>query len=205
MKKLFLFAILLIAAFALYWFKFRTTEPTTPEPPKQAPITLKKHSESFNKSVDSVVNTYLAIKDALVNEDSVKAKADGITFVELLNHFPIEELKKDTASIFETAKMNVVDIKSNAESLTKQTTISEMRKDFNMVTTMMYPSFFKAINYEGKKLYYANCPMAFGEGQEANWISNSAQIVNPYLGKVHPTYKATMLGCGEVKDSIEAK
>ena len=47
--------------------------------------------------------------------------------------------------------------------------------------------------------------MAFGEGQEANWISNSAAIVNPYLGKVHPIYKSTMLGCGEVKDSIEAK
>ena len=205
MKKLFLFAILLIAAFALYWFKFRTTEPTTPEQPKQAAITVKKHSEAFNKSVDSVINTYLAIKDALVNEDSVKAKADGIAFVELLNHFPIDELKKDTASIFETAKMNVGDMKSNAESLTKQTVISEMRRDFNMVTTMMYPSFFKAINYEGQKLYYTNCPMAFGDGEEANWMSNSKQIMNPYLGKVHPKYKATMLGCGEVKDSIEAK
>ena len=204
MKKLFLFAILLIAAFALYWFKFRPTEPTTPDQPKQAAITVKKHSEAFNKSVDSVINSYLAIKDALVNEDSVKAKVDGIAFVELLNHFPIDELKKDTSSIFETAQANVGDMKSNAESLTKQTTIDEMRKDFSMVTEMMYPSFFKAINYEGQKLYYTNCPMAF-DNQGANWISNSAQILNPYMGKVHPKYKSSMLGCGEVKDSIEAK
>ena len=204
MKKLFLFAILLIAAFALYWFKFRTTEPTTPEQPKQAAITVKKHSEAFNKSVDSVINTYLAIKDALVNEDSVKAKADGISFVELLNHFPVEELKKDTASIFETAKGNLQDMIGNAESLTKQTTILEMRRDLYGLTEVMYPSFFKAINYEGQKLYYTNCPMAF-DNQGANWISNSAQIVNPYMGKVHPKYKSSMLSCGEVKDSIEAK
>ena len=69
----------------------------------------------------------------------------------------------------------------------------------------MYPSFFTAINYEGPTLYFENCPMAFGENNAANWISNSAEIVNPYMGKKHPQYKATMLGCGEVKDSIVAK
>jgi len=69
----------------------------------------------------------------------------------------------------------------------------------------MYPSFFTAINYEGPKLYLENCPMAFSDSISANWISNSAEIVNPYLGKSHPIYKAGMLHCGEVKDSIVAK
>ena len=47
--------------------------------------------------------------------------------------------------------------------------------------------------------------MAFGDDQAANWISNSTEIVNPYLGKRHPKYKAGMLHCGELKDSITAK
>jgi hypothetical protein len=205
MKKITLILAVVAFLFGIYWFKFRATEPTVPEPPKQAPIAVKKHTENFNKNVDSVINSYLSIKDALVNDDAVNAKAATTKFINFLSTFPIEELKKDTTSIYETAKMNIEDMKSNAVSLNNQTDITEMRRDFNMVTTMMYPSFFKAINYEGQKLYYTNCPMAFGENEEANWISNSREIVNPYLGKVHPKYKATMLGCGEVKDSIEVK
>ena len=205
MKKVVFILAILAFAFGIYWLKFKPAVNTTPEAPKQAPIAVKKHSEGFNKSVDSVINAYLTLKDALVNDDAVAAKTANSSFINLLTAFPIEELKKDTTSIFETAKMNIEDMKSNAVSLNNQTDITEMRKDFNMVTTMMYPSFFKAINYEGQKLYYTNCPMAFGEGEEANWISNSSEVVNPYLGKVHPKYKATMLHCGEVKDSIEVK
>ena len=47
--------------------------------------------------------------------------------------------------------------------------------------------------------------MAINDSIPANWISNSQEILNPYLGKIHPEYKATMLHCGEVKDSIIAK
>jgi hypothetical protein len=47
--------------------------------------------------------------------------------------------------------------------------------------------------------------MAFNENEPANWISNSQEIINPYLGKNHPKHKGTMLHCGEVKDSIIAQ
>jgi hypothetical protein len=204
MKKLILLLIVLLAAFALYWFLFRAKE-DVPEGPKQAPITLKKHTEGFNKSVDSVVNAYLAIKNAFVDADTAAAKAATTQFISLLDRLPIDELKKDTATIFETVKGNMMDIRSNANSLLQQSDITEMRKDFSMVTEMMFPSFFIAINYEGPKLYLENCPMAFADSVSANWISNSVEIVNPYLGKNHPTYKAGMLHCGSVKDSVVAK
>ena len=45
--------------------------------------------------------------------------------------------------------------------------------------------------------------MAFGEGKDANWISNTEEIFNPYLGKNHPEFKGTMLHCGEIKDTIQ--
>lgn len=80
-----------------------------------------------------------------------------------------------------------------------------MRQDFRTVSDMLYPSFFKTINYEGPNLYLQNCPMAFDGDKDANWISNSEEVINPYLGKNHPKYKATMLNCGETKDSIVAK
>ncbi len=205
MKKLFLLVILAVVAFAAYWFLLRKKEPTGPAAPPLAHIELKKHSEKFNAGIDSIVNAYLAIKNAFVEADSTAVKVATKNFVALLDKLPIDELKKDTASIYETAKGNLMDVKSNAQSLLQQTDITEMRKDFSMVTEMMYPSFLTTVKYEGKKLFVAKCPMAFNDSTAANWISNSSEIINPYLGKNHPKYHTGMLNCGEVVDSIYAK
>ncbi|MFN0082546.1 MAG: DUF3347 domain-containing protein [Ferruginibacter sp.] len=204
MKKLFPLIWIIFGALLIYFLFFNRNK-DGPEQPKQAAIILKKHSEEFNKSTESVVNAYLDIKNAFVNADTTAAKSAARNFIMLLDGLPIDELKKDTATIFETVQGNIADIKSNATSLLQQTDITEMRKDFSMVTEMMYPSFFTAINYEGPTLYLENCPMAFDDSVAANWISNSTEIVNPYLGKNHPTYKGGMLHCGEVKDSVVAR
>ena len=65
--------------------------------------------------------------------------------------------------------------------------------------------FFKTLGYEGKKIYWQNCPMAFGDDKPANWLSTSTEINNPYLGMHHPEFKSSMLHCGETMDSIYAK
>ncbi|HMJ48251.1 MAG TPA: DUF3347 domain-containing protein [Ferruginibacter sp.] len=201
-RFLILFAFLL-AVFTIYWF-FLRSRPSSHNVPKQAPITLKKHSTEFNNSVDNMMASYLEIKNAFVDADTSRVKQYTTSFITLLDKIPIAELKKDTTGIYETAQANITDIRSNAESLQRQTDILEMRKDFSMVTEMMYPAFFKTINYEGPDLFLLHCPMAFEENG-ANWISNSAEVINPYLGKNHPKYKGTMLHCGEVRDSIKAE
>jgi len=109
-------------------------------------------------------------------------------------------LKKDTSGIYATALSLVGNIKSNAQSVPTESTITAMRKDFQNVTENLFP-LLKMIHYEGNTLYLQNCPMAFGEGNDANWISNSPQIINPYLGRKDPT----MVHCGETKDSIVSK
>jgi hypothetical protein len=43
--------------------------------------------------------------------------------------------------------------------------------------------------------------MAFSDTEEAFWLSNKNQVVNPYLGSKHPTYKNKMLHCGDITDS----
>ncbi len=204
MKKAFLVLFIGAGAFAAYWFLIRKKE-SRPEAPPPVPMALKKHSEKFNTSVDSIVAGYLAIKNAFVDADIATVKAATTSFSTLLKSFPVEELKKDTAAIIETVKMNIESMQANAESLLKMPDITEMRKDFNSLTEAMYPSFFTSINYEGQKLFVEKCPMAFGDDMPASWISNSAEIVNPYLGKNHPKYKGGMLDCGDVVDSIYAK
>ncbi len=195
---------LLVVALAVYFVVFRKKGASGPDI-KTAPIALKKHSDAFNSSVDKLVTHYLAIKDAFVNADTATAKQHTTEFISSLDSIPVDELKNDNAAIVESVKGSINDIRSNAASLLNQKDITEMRQDFRMVTEMMYPGFFKAINYEGPKLFLQNCPMAFGEDKEANWISNSMEIVNPYLGKNHPQWKGSMLHCGEVKDTIKAQ
>jgi hypothetical protein len=144
------------------------------------------------------------MKAAFVDADTAKAKEGCKKFISLIDSIKLDELKNDTASIFETAKANFNDVKLNAVSLLNQTDITEMRQDFRMISEMLYPA-FKVINYEGPKMYWQNCPMAFGDEKEGNWISNSEEIINPYLGKNHPEFKGTMLHCGSIKDTIKAQ
>lgn len=172
------------------------------ESQKAETIEVKAHSDEFNNRVAEAINAYLGVRDAFVEGDTAAAKSRSLLFISLLDSIPMEELKKDTAAIYEGAVSILTDIKSNMSSLVSQSDISSMRRDFSMATEMMYPGFFKMINYEGPTLYLQHCPMAFGDDSGANWLSNSAEIINPYLGKNHPEYKATMLHCGEVKDSI---
>ena len=204
MKKGLALLLVLAVALGIYWFMFRKKGGPTNDI-KPEPIALKKHSATFNAGVDKMVKAYLDVKDAFVDADTTIAKQKTREFINLLDSIHTDELKNDTAVIMESAKSSISDIRSNAVSLLTQTDITEMRQDFRMITDMMYPAFFKTINYEGPKLYLQNCPMAFGEDKDANWISNSTEVVNPYLGKHHPEYKGSMLHCGEVKDTIKAQ
>jgi hypothetical protein len=148
------------------------------------------------------MQSYFEIKAAFVNADSIKAKQASDSFILFVSKLNVEELRKDSAGIFESAVTFLNDIKSSAESLSTQKNITEMRQDFKAVSENIYP-LLKTIHYEGKKLYWQNCPMAFGEDNGANWISNTEEILNPYLGKKHPEFKGTMLHCGEIKDTIQ--
>ena len=204
MRKLIVFLMLVLLGFSVYWFLLRTKN-TTPKETKQVAVAVKKHTEAFNTSVDHLMTAYYGMKDAFVETDTAKAKEQTHLFINLLDSIPITELEKDDKVIAETAKATIADLKVNAASLIKQMDITDMRQDFRTVSDMLYPAFFKVINYEGPALFLQNCPMAFDGDKDANWISNSNEIVNPYLGKNHPKFKSTMLHCGEVKDSITAQ
>ncbi|MEO6583891.1 MAG: DUF3347 domain-containing protein [Ferruginibacter sp.] len=204
MKKLLLILVLIIATVCVYYFSTKNKTHKN-KAAKQVPLALKIHSAAFNTSVDNAMDAYLDMKNAFVDADTANAKSNARSFIKYLDSIPVIELKNDTAMIFETAASTIMDIKSNAESLLQQTDITEMRRDFSMVTEMLYPAFFKTINYEGENLYFQHCPMAFDDDKGANWISDNKEIINPYLGKKHPKYKGSMLHCGETKDTIKAQ
>jgi len=201
-KKVILLVVLVLLVIVAYkkYFKNKTKETSS-----VVRLELKKHSNEFNASINKVITAYLSLKDAFVDADTMQIKQKTNLFIQTLDNIDTLELKKDTSSVYETVMATVNDVKLNALSILSQQSVMEMRKDFSSLTDMMFPSFFYAVGYEGPTLYLQNCPMAIDDSIPANWISNQAEIVNPYLGSNHPTYKATMLHCGEVKDSIYAK
>jgi hypothetical protein len=197
-----LLAIIFLAAVLLgtWWFFFK--KETHKAEPKQEAIKINKHSREFNQSISDVINNYLNMKNAFVDADTLKIKLNGQKFIVTIDSLKLNELQKDDSQILLAAQQEVSDIKVNAEAMLQENAVTEMREDFRMVSENLYP-FLKTIGYEGQKLYWQSCPMAFGENKEGNWLSNTSEIINPYLGKNHPVYKSTMLGCGETKDSLK--
>ncbi len=203
-KKIILsLVIVVLAIVGYYWYMFSKTGGGD-KGSKQAAVTLKKHSDTFNQSVSLAMMAYFEMSAAFVDADTIKIKDNSRKFIQLLDSIPMHELKKDTSTIYDMAMGSFAGIKANAESILLMTDIQEMRKDFSMVSENLYP-FFRIINYEGEKMYWQNCPMAFGDEKGANWVSKTKDIFNPYLGKNHPEFKGTMLHCGMVMDTIKAQ
>ncbi|MEP6617081.1 MAG: DUF3347 domain-containing protein [Ginsengibacter sp.] len=200
MKKLLAVIFLGLVLYGLWWFFFSSHGSASTE--KTTAMEIKKHSGIFNQSVAAAMNNYFNLKSAFVDADTVKIKSGTIQFIASVDSIKIDELKKDTTTIFETVQSQLSDIKANANALLPESDLTEMRQDFRMISENLYP-LLKTIKYEGEPLYWQNCPMAFGEGKEANWISNTRDIINPYLGKNHPEFKGSMLHCGEIKDTIK--
>jgi hypothetical protein len=200
MKKLLAIIFLAVILFGIYWMFFKKSSHESG--PKQEPLKVGVHSTEFNKSIIAAVFGYTDLKDAFVDADTLKIKARTKKFSLMLDSIKMDELKKDTTGIFQSAQLQVSDMKANVNALLMESDLTEMRKAFRDVSENLYP-FLTTIHYEGPKLFWQNCPMAFGEGKEASWISSTKEILNPYLGKNHPEFKGTMLHCGEIKDSIK--
>lgn len=79
--------------------------------------------------------------------------------------------------------------------------MEQKRRAFHTVSQNMY-DLLRTVQYDAETVYLQECPMAFNDDETGNWLSNTADIRNPYLGLHHPRYKNGMLECGETKDSI---
>ena len=194
MKKV-LIAILLLAAvgYGVYYF-FGNKEKKTDDPDPQ-PLTINKNSGAFNESYQQLMTGYYSLKDALVASDSVKANAASKQLIVFADSLKISEIQGDsTGMIKETAKTFTGTISGSAHALVKETTLEAKRKEFEMISDALW-SLTRTVRYDGAKVYYQYCPMAF-DNKGAYWLSNEAVIRNPYFGD-------EMLECGKIEDSVD--
>jgi hypothetical protein len=170
------------------------TAPTASIPASSGPIT------GLDSAVNRIMTAYYTLHDALVEADTAASAAAARHLVAVTGSIDTKSLVQDTLAL-KTIDEFRGDISAEAVGLAGETTITEQRRAFSMITENLYP-LLQASRFRGHKVFQVECPMAFNDTEAASWLSPSSEVVNPYLGKKHPKYAAGMVHCGEVKDSI---
>jgi hypothetical protein len=139
--------------------------------------------------IKNIVDHYLHIKNALANDNENEA-ASGAKMLS-------EGIEKVDKSFFTSEQKKVYDenekgLKEHAEHISKSK-IDHQREHFTMMSENVY-SLVKAFG-GGRILYHDHCPMA-NNNKGAMWISELAEIKNPYMGSGMPK-------CGTVEEKIQ--
>lgn len=190
--------VLLLAVFLWYTFKGGKKRPKGPKP---VALAVSKHSPAFNESVQSALDAYYKLSEALVTYDDAGIASQAGALKASLDSLKIDELKADTTGIYESA----LDPLSNAQNATgtilSAPSLEEKKTAFNNLSENLRLLFI-VVKYDQGKLYWQECPMAFGEDQPGYWLSSTDEVRNPYLGTKHPKHGNSMLTCGGPKDTI---
>lgn len=144
--------------------------------------------QEVNAGVGIILDNYLQIKDALVGgNQELAAKAGGDLAIALAG-LEIQEYEAEQQELKEIIEV----AKEHAEHISGSD-ISHQREHFDMLSVDIKD--LLAITGTDRKLYQAHCPM-YNENKGAIWLSESAEIKNPYFG-------SKMLNCGSVQAEIE--
>ncbi|MBJ2175218.1 efflux RND transporter periplasmic adaptor subunit [Aureibaculum sp. A20] len=150
-----------------------------------------KVSIKFQEQLKSVYENYINLKDALVNDDSKKAKEAATTVVNSLGDINMK-LLSDKNSHSDWMKLES-EIKTVANSIASETEINKQRSHFEQLSLHL----ISAVESFGvnEKVYRQFCPMA-DNNKGSYWLSKEEKVLNPYFGKV-------MHNCGNVTNVIE--
>ncbi len=142
-------------------------------------------------TIKEVVDQYLNLKNALANDNSNDAAANGKSMVATIGKLDKSLLTAEQKKVFDE---NQDDLKEHAEHISENASnIKHQREHFVGMSEDIY-ALVKAFG-GGRPLYHDHCPMA-QENKGAMWISELKDIKNPYFG-------AEMSGCGTVEEVIK--
>lgn len=159
------------------------------------PLAVGKQTGSFTESFELLLQSYYALKDALVASDTLKANKAAQALLIASDSLKVDEIKGDTSNLIkETARSFTGTISGSAMGFIGEQNIEEKRKEFEIISDALW-SLTRTIRYGGAKVYYQFCPMAF-DNRGAYWLSNTTEIRNPYFGEKMPE-------CGSTEDSVD--
>jgi hypothetical protein len=182
----FAFLLLIIGLLRFFVFADRPAQPDT----KLAPVTVSAHSESFNRSLENMLDHYYNMTVSFAKANAPDITHSGQQLKTALDSFKLDELKKDTL-IYQTALQPYENARTELVSILADPSIDEKRGSLNVFSNELF-SLLSTVRYDRAKLYWQECVNAFGEDKPGNWISKTEQSENPY----------GQPGCAEIKTTI---
>jgi hypothetical protein len=147
-------------------------------------------SRKSDQGAEAIITSYLDLKNALVKDDDKAAAEAGKQLASAFKQFNTSGLKEAERKIFEDIREDAIDHASHIS--TNAGNISHQREHFETLSEDIY-DLKKGVGGD-QKLYYLHCPM-YNNGKGANWISETKEVQNPYLGKSMPE-------CGTLKEEL---
>jgi hypothetical protein len=153
-----------------------------------------KMFENVDAAVKSQINgfltDYFALNQSLIEDNQDGAKAAAKKLSETVNKFDMSKLVGEQMDFYhaQLAKLN-----HGLKGISESGDIEETRTELSTVSEGIY-ALAKAYHPNEAALYYQFCPMA-KNGDGANWLSNTKEIANPYMGQ-------RMLACGKTKETL---
>ena len=144
-------------------------------------------------SVTAIINNYLALKDALVEDNGKKAAISGKMLLDVLGKFNLSSQsapkQKELKDILDDAKENAEHISENGNKIDHQ------REHFEILSTDIRDLII--IVGADRTIYQIHCPM-YNNNKGGNWLNEFKDVKNPLLG-------TKMSKCGNVIQVITVK
>lgn len=147
-------------------------------------------SKSNAQGVSNVLDSYLVLKDALVESDAELATNKANNLMIAISKVDVKSLNEKEASVFNSLH---ADLLKSTSKISKSKKIDDQRKSFAELSEMIYK--LVKVSKASSEVYYQRCPM-YQNGKGANWLSKDASIRNPYFG-------SKMLSCGKTLETIK--
>lgn len=140
-----------------------------------------------SKQTQTLLTSYYAIKDALVNSDVALATSKASEFSKVLSSVDMKSMPEAEMTAF----MGLQDkLTFDAKHISETKDISHQREHFANFSANFF-KLAKAVKLTKEPVFYDYCPM-----KKSYWLSDNAAIKNPYFGK-------QMLTCGAVKETLK--
>lgn len=137
--------------------------------------------------IDKVLNAYLGIKNALVNDDNKLANDKAKVFTAELKEVGTNQLD---AKQKETWLKYGEKLRYDGEHIGESDRIEHQREHFASLSKNMY-AVLKDFKSNSAVVYMQYCPM-----KKESWLSETPTIKNPYYGK-------SMSDCGKTTETLK--
>lgn len=155
-----------------------------------ASVAVNGEATENKAPASEILAGYLNLKNALTNDNDKEAAAIATELAKAFKAMDKTALNAEQSKVFTDVEADAIEhaehIAANAGNLVHQ------REHFETLSDEVY-ELVKATG-AGQKLYYTNCPM-YNNNKGANWLSETKEVKNPYLGQA-------MLTCGSVKEEL---